>query len=154
MREIQAILMATFLFFPSFLWAHGVRGDIGSGGVVVTAEYDTTEPMSYAKVEVSAPETKLPFQSGRTDRNGRFVFFPDTPGIWKIVIDDEIGHRLEMEIPIDTAMEIDAGPKAGNSVGNYLPKYALALMGVCVIFGIFGCLTWYKGRQYYRKGLK
>ncbi len=47
------------------IYAHGVRGRVDAGGMVVTAQYDTGEPMSYAKVNISAPGAKLSFQSGR-----------------------------------------------------------------------------------------
>ena len=94
-------LFVFFLFLPSQLFAHGVLGTVQNGGLAVTATYDTGEPMSYARVEISAPGAQLPFQSGRTDRNGRFCFFPDGAGTWLVVVDDEMGHRLGMDVPVD-----------------------------------------------------
>lgn len=154
LKILTISIVSACLSFPSPVYAHGVRGKLGSGGIVVTAEYDTGEPMSYGRVEVSAPNTKIPFQSGRTDRNGCFVFFPDAPGMWKVAVDDEVGHRLEMEIPIDAAMELEAGSEAKNPVGNYLSKYDRILMGICLILAISGSLAWYKGWQYHRRGLE
>jgi nickel transport protein len=126
------------IIFPiSFsAYGHGVKGKLDSGGIVVSAEYDDAKPMSYARVKISAPGTKLTFQSGRTDRNGRFCFFPDAPGDWNVVVDDEIGHRLEVPVAVDEAMEL----KKDLRVESSLSKYEKAIMGICIIFGISGVI--------------
>lgn len=142
------IIITTFsislMMYPLVCMAHGVRGEIASGGIVVIAEYDTGEPMDYAKVDISAPNSKLPFQSGRTDRNGRFCFFPDSKGNWKVVVDDEMGHRLEVKVTLDEDMKLKT-QQTGRFAGSSLTRYEKALMGICVIFGIFGCLLGWKG---------
>ncbi|RLB10909.1 MAG: hypothetical protein DRG27_02205 [Deltaproteobacteria bacterium] len=140
-------IIALILIFPASVYAHGVMGKIGKGGIVVTAQYDTGEPMSYAKVEISAPNSKLPFQSGRTDRNGRFCFLPDTAGTWKVVVDDEIGHRLELEIPVNTALEVKEKALKQNFVDHYLSRYTKAIIGICLIFGFFGCILGWRGKK-------
>ena len=151
LKIMTAIVMLVFLF-PISIHAHGVEGKISSGGIVVTAEYADGEPMSYARVNISAPGSKLPFQSGRTDRNGRFCFFPDAPGIWKVVINDEIGHRLEIEVPVDKAMNLKTNIVTQDSLNCYLSKHIRVLMGICVIFGIFGCLLGWKGYKKAKAG--
>jgi len=143
--------LAVVFMSPSLLYAHGVQGSVENGGLVVTAEYDTGEAMSYAKVAISAPETKLTFQSGRTDRNGRFCFFPDIPGEWTVVIDDEMGHRLEVEVPVDEALALPAPQEDEDAGQGYLNRYEKAVMGVSIIFGISGILFWWKGQRLYRK---
>ncbi len=140
-------LIATLAFLlPSSLFAHGVKGMVDAGGVVVTAQYDTGEAMSYARVNISAPGAKLPFQLGRTDRNGRFCFFPDVAGDWQVVVDDEMGHRLEVNVPVDEAMNLKTDRAAGRSKSS-LAKYERALMGVSIILGISGILFWWKGKK-------
>ncbi len=141
------IFLAMFFLLPSFLYAHGVRGKTGIGGVVVSAEYDTGEPMSYAKVNISAPEAKLSFQSGRTDRNGRFCFFPDIQGDWKVVVDDGMGHRLEVKVPVDETLTLQKNQERGNTGEKFLSRYEKAFMGIAIIFGISGILFWWKGRK-------
>ncbi len=79
-----AILFLTMTFFPpSALYAHGVRRKVETGGIVVSAEYDTGEPMSYAKVKILAPGVKVIFQSGRTDRNADSASSPIHQAIGK-----------------------------------------------------------------------
>ena len=132
---------------PSVLYAHGVTSKIDTGGMVVSAMYDTGEPMDYARVTISAPDTNLKFQSGRTDRNGRFCFFPDVSGDWKVVVDDEMGHRLEVNVTVDEAMAMQANPENTNSRLGFLTRCEKAVMGVSIIFGISGILFWRKARK-------
>lgn len=86
--------------------AHAVHGDTGSGSeaLCTSASYDDGEAMSYAAVEIIAPNAKLPFQSGRTDRNGYFCFRPDTPGRWKITVKDEDGHFVRLGTKVSKEM--------------------------------------------------
>lgn len=126
------------ILFPANLMAHGVMAEVGKGGTVVAAKYDTGEPMSYAKVKIAAPHTKIPFQSGRTDRNGRFCFFPDIQGTWKLTVDDEIGHKLRLSIPVKKTGRSELTGTMENPWNRHLSRYALALMGVSIIFGLFG----------------
>ena len=145
------VLIATLAFLlPSPLFAHGVKGSVKEGGFVVTAQYDTGEPMSYARVRISAPGAKLPFQSGRTDRNGRFCFFPDVAGDWQVVVDDEIGHRLEVKVPVDETMNLNTDQDSGRLKSSF-SRYEKALMGISIIFGLSGIFFWWRGKRIYRK---
>jgi len=149
-KQLMMFLSVVFLL-PGVIYAHGVRGRVDAGGIVVTAQYDTGEPMSYAKVNISAPGAKLSFQSGRTDRNGRFCFFPDGPGDWRVIVDDEMGHRLEVTVPVDETMELQADQQPGESAVSSYSRYQKAIMGVSIIFGLFGIFFWWKGRAILRK---
>ncbi len=139
------LFLGVILLLPLSLHAHGVMGTVGSGGVVVTAQYNTGEAMSYASVKILAPGARLTFQSGRTDRNGRFCFFPDGPGDWEMIVDDEIGHRLKVMVPVDEAKELKKDQQAGGSAESSLSRYERALMGISIIFGIFGTILGWKG---------
>ncbi len=141
------------ILFPGLLHAHGVQGTVRNGGIVVMAQYDSSEAMSYAKVSIAAPEAKLTFQSGRTDRNGCFCFFPDTAGEWKVVVDDEMGHRLEVNVPVDEAMKFITDPVSGGPK-NSLSKYEKALIGIAVIFGVSGFFFWRQGAKIRKKSVK
>jgi len=148
--KVLMIFSTIIYLLPLSLYAHGVRGKVDNGGVVVTAQYDTGEAMSYARVKISAPGAKLLFQSGRTDRNGRFCFFPDAVGEWKVVVNDEIGHRLEVNVPVDEAMKLKTDSAAGRPKSS-LSRYERALMGISIIFGLSGIFFWWKGKRIYRK---
>jgi nickel transport protein len=149
MKHSASVLIALFHVFlaAGLLYAHGVQGSVEKGGLAVTARYDTGEVMSYAKVRVSAPSARLPFQTGRTDRNGRFCFRPDAAGIWKVVVDDETGHRLEVEVPVneDLALSDQQPGRKGDQTG--LSRFEKALMGLSIIFGLAGLYSWWGVRK-------
>ncbi len=148
MYRKRIVLIATLVFLlPSPLFAHGVKGSVKEGGLVVTAQYDTGEAMSYARVKISAPDAKFLFQSGRTDRNGRFCFFPDVAGDWQVVVDDKMGHRLEVNVPVDETMAIQVNQERGATAESHLSRYEKALMGLSIIFGLSGILFWWKGKK-------
>lgn len=130
--------LGPLLFVPFMVLAHGVQGKVGSGGVVVKASYDTGEAMSYARVDIAAPGAKLPFQSGRTDRNGCFCFLPDVPGQWKITIKDGQGHQLNLRVDVDQAMKIVSMMVPGLGGMGINKRWKGVVMGLCVVFGLAG----------------
>jgi len=146
-RRLMIFIWGVLLLVPRLLYAHGTMGKVGTGGIVVTAQYDTGEAMSYAKVKISAPGTELTFQSGRTDRNGRFCFFPDAAGDWKVFVDDEMGHRLEVTVPVNETLTLQTNGQRGEAGQGSLSRYQKALIGISTLLGISGILFWWIGRK-------
>lgn len=132
--------------------AHGVDGAIERAeGFCVTSRYDDGEPMSYAAVEIKAPDSKIGFQNGRTDRNGRFMFKPDAPGRWQTIVQDGMGHRLAFDVEVGEdpgAMErVHAGKTATGPVPGHFRNI---LTGLAIIFGLCGMLYGRGARRQFR----
>lgn len=129
--------------------AHGVRGAIASQqATCVEVSYDDGEPLSYARVEVSAPDSGQPFQSGLADRNGLFCFRPDIPGDWRLVISDGMGHQLRLKNRVATNMtrsEQDLPVAPGRKIG--FSKVEGVVTGMAVIFGCAGIMAWMRCRR-------
>ncbi len=69
--------------------------------VTVRCEYSNGAPVD-AEVLVHSPaEPARIFQRLRTDLRGRASFVPDAPGQWRIVADDGLGHRTELDLSVD-----------------------------------------------------
>ncbi|MFH1672206.1 MAG: hypothetical protein ABIF87_02090 [Pseudomonadota bacterium] len=117
------------------LYAHGIKYSLGSGGVVVHAAFDNNQPADGMFVAVFAPGLSDKFQTGKTDLNGRFVFFPDRPGDWEVLVFDQMGHRLAIKIPVNEAMKVE-----GKKQEYPLPLYLKVVTGIAIIFGIFGLI--------------
>lgn len=128
--------------------AHGMDGSLARAeGYCLTAAYDDGEPMSYAAVEIKAPDSYLVFQTGRTDRNGRFIFQPDAPGPWQAVVQDGMGHRLALNV------EVGGDPEAPGKVSVGTPEVSAAphrllniLAGLAIIFGLCGFFYGWRAR--------
>jgi len=148
MRKIQVLLIfLTILANIAPAWGHGTEGFTEKAeGALVSAGYDDGEPMSYAEVEIIGPGSDTPFQKGRTDRNGRFMFRPDREGLWQIVVKDGMGHRLSLEWEIT---DLKVGIKAAKPTGTGSRKASRPqgiIMGMSIIFGLFGIAYGWKAR--------
>jgi nickel transport protein len=129
--------------------AHGTRGYVEkTEGFRIVAEYDDGEPMGYGAVEIKSPNSNVPFQTGRTDRNGLFLFQPDTQGQWQIEVKDGMGHRLALGLEVGAD---GSAPETGNahsstaSEGITRPLQITA--GLCIIFGLSGFLYGWRSRR-------
>ena len=169
------ILMVSNLVLASSvnLFAHGVISTIlGKGGIVLESHYTDGETMSYAEVTILAPEKKLPFQSGYTDRNGYFSFIPDECGVWEVVFQDGLGHRSELQVVVEDTKVVSPinhqnsahNKSARESMGespavdelnrsnhrmaiSYLPLYLRIFIGFSFIFGFSGIVMMIKAKK-------
>ena len=112
--------------------AHGIRYATGTGGIVVKAFFDDNRPAAGMFVSIFAPDQEDRFQSGKTDKNGRFAFFPDRAGTWEILVYDRMGHRLQIKVPVDTGL----GPKESIESSG-IERYLKILMGLGIIAVVF-----------------
>lgn len=81
---------------PDSAMAHGTGYRFLRDATTVTVEffYSDGEPMCYAEVLVFGPQDQeVEYQNGRTDRQGRFAFYPEIPGAWRIETNDGMGHK-------------------------------------------------------------
>jgi nickel transport protein len=147
-----AIFCSAILAWASPCRAHGVDGTVERAeGYCATAQYDDGEPMSYAAVEIKAPDSKIGFQKGRTDRNGRFMFQPDAPGRWQAVVQDGMGHRLVLDVEVGKDPGAQDKVNAGVSAAGALPgRIGNILTGLGVIFGLCGFLYGWRARSRFR----
>jgi hypothetical protein len=160
--------------FASVGMAHSIRIDVSiqSPAITVYAGYTKTKPIANAKVEVFAPESKTPFQLGKTDINGNFAFLPKIHGEWLITIDDEMGHKGKANVTVP--QEFFNNQKADNQENAIIkeetkevekeiitesshaheieiPTIYKAIFGLALIFGITGVLY---GLNAYKKNKK
>ncbi len=137
-------LLWLLLLFPALAHSHGVEGVVAPGGLVATANYQGGEPMSYAKVTVTPPESEKPFQVGRSDKNGRFAFAPDKPGKWHLVFNDEMGHRLDLEVQVDEKGLIGQQTPSSSGSTNLGTK---AFFGVGLFMFIASVFLWWQAKK-------
>ena len=142
-------LFIVLLICSPFAWCHGVKGRITqTKGYLVTAEYDDGEPMSYSELEIKSSYSDLPFQTGRTDRNGCIMFKPDRPGKWQVVVNDGMGHRMALDLEVEQeendSQNVEVLPQSASGTSN---RMLTAITGLSVIFGLSGIVFGFKARR-------
>jgi nickel transport protein len=133
------------LLMSSPVWPHGVEATVQPGGLALACRYSSGDVMDYAKVTVLAPGSRQPFQVGHTDKNGRFCFYPDTPGEWQITAEDGMGHRLELKVPVTALNTLKNLPPTAGAEGAAPTRSLGVLTGLAAIFGLSGLLFWFQG---------
>ncbi|MGD9158617.1 MAG: hypothetical protein PVG39_09440 [Desulfobacteraceae bacterium] len=129
------------------VWPHGTHGGIvNSDGYLITAKYDDGEPMNYAEVNINSPGSDIPFQTGRTDLLGHFLFKPNSPGKWEIEVLDGMGHRLALELTVDDNKVDSSDKKNDLEKGDIRPVWK-AVVGISVIFGFSGIIYGWRAKQ-------
>jgi nickel transport protein len=130
-------------------WCHGVEGAVDQvKAYCVTAQYDDGEPMSYAAVEIKAPQSDIVFQNGRTDRNGCFMIKTDTPGAWQAVVSDGMGHRLALDFAVAADGDAETRDHAITpAVPAKMSRPLKVLAGLSIIFGLCGFFYGWKARR-------
>jgi nickel transport protein len=139
---IKLCFIVIGLLLPLRLFAHKVEYTLLEKGFGLEARYADGTAISYSGVKVFAPEDVAnPFQEGSTDKHGRFVFYPDKPGKWKIEVNDGMGHGVIADIDITDGLTVLRGVEHGR------PLLETIIMGICIIFGITGMLFYLAARK-------
>ena len=135
--------MVAALWAAGALFGHdlGVGTRVAGEAVLVTAVYGGSEPAVFCQVSIFSPgKAESEFQTGRTDARGRFAFLPDGPGTWRVVVDDEMGHR-------QTATVEWSGAGGGEPAAAGQPAWQKALTGGAVLLGLTGMWLWWRVRE-------
>ncbi len=121
-----------------------VTSQLVAPAVIVRATYAGSEPVPFAKIQVYSPaNVTQEFQSANTDKRGYFGFVPDIPGSWRVVVDDELGHRKDLAVQVPDPFR---GSAAGAEQGG-ASRLERAILGLALLFGATGFWYGYKRRQ-------
>jgi nickel transport protein len=133
-RGLVATLLALFpIGGTGAAGAHELVLDTTSGAaVLLDLRYGDGTPFSYESYEIRAEGEGIPFQTGRTDSNGRVAFAPGRPGTWRITARSEDGHG------VDATFETLEGGGAAPARRPWFDRYPRILAGAGVILGLFG----------------
>jgi nickel transport protein len=142
MKSAPAVVLTLMLAGLPPALGHDLQHTIAEGdAVVVKLSYPDNTPFSYESYEVFRTGEKRPFQIGRTDNYGRIVFLPDRRGEWRVRAFSEDGHG------VDFTFETDKGSVSGESTRASLGRGARILVGLAILFGVFGIVSLLYGRR-------
>jgi len=134
-------LALALLLVTSLAWGHRMHHEVSTAEAqVLTVSHAFGQQPVFEPYQIFAPDTDVPFQTGRTDMQGRVSFLPDRPGRWRVIITTEDGHGVEVRVRVDEALEITEveGPGAGG--------LAMTLAGVGYLLGLGGLLVLWRQR--------
>lgn len=172
---MKQILLPMFIFvtlsLPTKILAHGTKISYKNAEtIVINAVYDTGEPMGKAQVSVYTPDNpSQPWLTGITDRQGRFLFQPDSTktGNWEVKV-RHLGHGGVVQVPVtlkaqtqqteeiqqiqpttssnsSTPAQVVSVSKESNNL-KYTPMQR-GLMIASVIWGCVGTALFFSGRK-------
>ena len=104
--------------------------------------------MALAHVVVYRPENpEEPWTTGQTNETGEFVFSPDAPGNWDVVI-RQAGHGTSVSVPVETTTQAQAQPTAvASSEPSTSPLQRWASAGAA-LWGLVGTALFFsRGKQ-------
>ncbi len=141
MRRVALTIAAAALLSPLAATAHEVLHSVERGqAVAVKAYFADGEALAYTQYEVFSPaDAKIPYQKGRTDRNGFLAFVPDAKGSWRVKVVDTTGHGLDIEVDAGDASASARGGR-GSHVVSSAAFVLRPLIGLAAIGAIFGAL--------------
>ena len=104
---------AVALLVPAAVQAHGMVAELRASApaVVVACFYAGGDPADAEVLVYSPAEPGRIFQTQRTDIRGFASFVPDAAGTWRVVADDGMGHRTELEVAIAAGEEAQPAPR-------------------------------------------
>ena len=121
---------------PGRALAHDLQHRIEEGtAVCVELFFADGNEFDFESYEVYRASEEIPFQVGRTDAHGRIVFLPDRAGTWRIKAFSEDGHGAEFSFTTDVKGEVRGADRP------LFERHLRIIVGVSVIFGLFGLLT-------------
>jgi nickel transport protein len=142
-------VISCFFLFTSSAYPHSINYEVQQKGISVRIFYSEKDPASYSEYELFGPGDTQPHQTGRTDKNGFISFFPERAGIWKIKVWGESSHGyhgVTIDVKVDEALNLKSFSKPLAATHTKL------IVGVSLIFGIFGIYALLKSRRSRDKG--
>lgn len=116
--------------------------------MVLAFHYSGGDPISYARILVFSPnDNKAEYQNGRTDRKGKFAFFPDTSGKWRFEVNDGRGHMAKGSVDFTTQEKTDKKAVNPPISSPNMPKPLAVVMGISLVFNLFFFLRAWKKKE-------
>lgn len=140
---MRTLLIMLCLALP--ISAHTVDYKVSQEKGVVVTVFLGDEPASYSEYEVFAPDNMDdPVQLGRLDSKGRVTFLPDAVGTWIVKVEADSQHGLhgvkaEVEVKDDMTVQDNSAPP--------IARHTRLIVGVSILFGLFGLISLFRPRS-------
>jgi nickel transport protein len=147
MRRILLMMLLPFFITP-WAEAHSIEYQVENRGISARFFFLPNDPASYSGYEIFGPGDKIPYQKGRTDKNGVVAFLPDRPGKWTIKVtaeSDHGGHAASVDIDVKEGLLMESFSKP------LVALHAKFFIGAGLLLGVFGIWAMWNARRQYPK---
>ena len=132
---MRASVILPLLLLSIAVHAHELRYTTTQGSAILI---EVTAPgeggLANAPYEIRAGGASTPVQMGWTTATGRIAFAPAEPGTYQVSVFSAGGHGVNFELEVDEAFTLAATEQP------FVARHAKSLIGVSVLFGLFGLL--------------
>lgn len=148
-------LACAVIWFPSGVSAHGTGFRIleSPGAVAAQFFYTGGDPMQYAEVTIFSPgNNRLDYQNGWTDKEGRFAFCPEISGIWRMEVNDGMGHAVSADVDVtETKTAGFSGHKAATDTSGKSRLFGASSAAFRVCLGISLVINLFLGLSFIQR---
>jgi nickel transport protein len=139
-----SFMMLLSLLAVAAAGAHSVEYQVENRGISARFFFLPNDPASYSGYEILGPGDEIPYQKGRTDKNGVVSFLPDRPGKWTIKLTAESehgGHAASVEIQVKEGLLMESFSKP------LVAAHAKFFVGAGLLMGVFGIWALWTARR-------
>jgi nickel transport protein len=136
------------LLIVSWAEAHSIEYQVENRGISARFFFLPNDPANYSGYEIFGPGDKIPYQKGRTDKNGVVAFLPDRPGKWTIKViaeSDHGGHAASVDIDVKEGLLMESFSKP------LVALHAKFFIGAGLLLGVCGIWAMWNARRQYPK---
>jgi nickel transport protein len=142
---LRNFLLVLFpLLIASRAEAHSIEYQVENRGISARFFFLPNDPANYSLYEILGPGDKIPYQKGRTDKNGVVSFLPDRPGRWtiKVIAESEHGgHAANVEIEVKEGLLMDSFSKP------LVASHTKLAVGIGLLLSVFGMWALWTARK-------
>ena len=138
------LVMLFLLVTVSGAEAHSTEYQVENKGISARFFFLPNDPANYSPYEIFGPGEDIPYQKGRTDKNGVVSFLPDRPGKWRIKVTAESehgGHAANVEIDVKEGLLMESFSKP------LVASYVKFFVGAGLLLGVFGMWALWTARR-------
>ncbi|NOR57168.1 MAG: hypothetical protein GQ474_01425 [Sulfurimonas sp.] len=122
------------VLFTALAFSHNLQHTISKEqSVVISFSFAKKDDFSFQNYEVYAPDSEIPFAVGRTDSLSRLSFLPNAQGKWKVKVFSQDGHGKIVDVDVNENAQIESKKNSNDT-------FQKALIGIMILFGVFGLL--------------
>lgn len=150
-RKLTVCLCCAFLIgISSNVPAHSVNYSVENRGISVRVFYGRDDPVDYSGYEIMGPGDTIPYQKGRTDRNGFVSFIPNRQGTWVIRVLGESEHGMH---GTTVRVQVDKDLAMGSFEKPLVARFTKAFVGGSILLALFGAWSLLAARRRTSRGM-